>query len=123
LQRALKDADYEGDDLFIGRLLKNKEDCATKLTIHAIRRKFHFIYAKSYPNILLAVCVSHTFPWRVYAPKLETSERFEAKCATQQHTCSVDVKGDFHKQASIAVIVKLRRTKYLGVGRGQGQMS
>ncbi|CAD5324615.1 unnamed protein product [Arabidopsis thaliana] len=58
LHRALKDADYEGDDIFIGRLFKNKEDCATKLAIHAIRRKFHFITTKSCPNIVLAVCCS-----------------------------------------------------------------
>jgi len=49
---------------------------------------------------------------------MEDSERFEIKCATQQHTCSVDARGDFHKQASTAVIGKLMRTKYLGVGRG-----
>jgi len=118
LHHTLKDAEYEGDNIFIGRLFKNKEDCATKLAIHAIRRKFHFIYAKSYPNILLAACVSHTCPWRIYATKMEDSERFEIKCATQQHTCSVDARGDFHKQASTAVIGKLMRTKYLGVGRG-----
>ncbi|KAG7636019.1 MULE transposase domain [Arabidopsis thaliana x Arabidopsis arenosa] len=119
LHRALKDADYEGDDIFIGRLFKNKEDCATKLAIHAIRRKFNFITVKSCPNIVLAVCVSHTCPWRVYATKLEDSERFEIKCATQQHTCSVDARGDFHKQVSTAVIGQLMRTKYLGVGKGR----
>ncbi|CAD5332924.1 unnamed protein product [Arabidopsis thaliana] len=117
LHRALKDAGYEGDDIFIGRLFKNKQDCATKLAIHAIRRKFHFITAKSCPNIVLAVCVSHTCMWRVYATKLEDSDRFKIKCASQHHTCSVDTRGDFHKQASTAVTGKLMRTKYLGVGR------
>jgi len=64
------------------------------------------------------VCVSHTCSWRVYATKLEDSKQFEIKCTIQQHTCSVDARGDFHKQASRAVIGKLMRTKYLGVGRG-----
>jgi len=64
------------------------------------------------------MCVSHTCLWRVYATELEEIDRFEIKCATQLHTCSVDARGDFHKQASIAVIGKLVRTKYLGVGRG-----
>ncbi|KAG7533136.1 Zinc finger SWIM-type [Arabidopsis thaliana x Arabidopsis arenosa] len=118
LQRALKDADYEGDDIYIGRIFKNKEDCATKLAIHAIRRKFHFIYAKSGPNVVAAVCVSHTCPWRVYATKLADSDRFEVRSSTPTHTCSVDARGDFHKQASTAVIGKLMRTKYIGVGRG-----
>ncbi|CAE6157678.1 unnamed protein product [Arabidopsis arenosa] len=118
LQRALKDADYEGDDIYIGRIFKTKEDCATKLAIHAIRRKFHFIYAKSGPNVVAAVCVSHTCPWRVYATKLADSDRFEVRSTTPNHTCSVDARGDFHKQASTAVIGKLMRTKYIGVGRG-----
>ncbi|KAG7567381.1 Zinc finger SWIM-type [Arabidopsis thaliana x Arabidopsis arenosa] len=118
LQRALKDADYEGDDIFVGRLFKNKDDCCTKLAIHAIRRKFHFIHAKSCPTMVIAVCVGTTCPWRVYATKLEDSERFEVRTVILQHTCSVDARGDFHKQASTAVIGKLMRTRYVGVGRG-----
>ncbi|EOA28310.1 hypothetical protein CARUB_v10024509mg, partial [Capsella rubella] len=118
LRRALKDADYEGDDVFVGRLYKDKEDCTTKLAIHAIRRKFHFICATSRPTVVAAVCVSDTCPWRVYATKLEDSERFEVRTAILHHTCSVDARGDFHKMASTAVIGKLMRTKYMGVGRG-----
>ncbi|CAE5994134.1 unnamed protein product [Arabidopsis arenosa] len=118
LQRSLKDADYEGDDIFVGRLFKNKDDCCTKLAIHAIRRKFHFIHAKSCPTMVIAVCVGTTSPWRVYTTKLEDSERFEVRTATLQHTCSVDARGDFHKQASKVVIGKLMRTRYVGVGKG-----
>ncbi|KAG7594240.1 Transposase MuDR plant [Arabidopsis thaliana x Arabidopsis arenosa] len=114
LQRSLKDADYEGDDIFVGRLFKNKDDCCTKLAIHAIRRKFHFIHAKSCPTMVIAVCVGTTSPWRVYTTKLEDSERLEVRTATLQHTCSVDARGDFHKQASKAVIGKLMRTRYGG---------
>ncbi|KAG7599567.1 Transposase MuDR plant [Arabidopsis suecica] len=114
LQRSLKVADYEGDDIFVGRLFKNKDDCCTKLAIHAIRRKFHFIHAKSCPTMVIAVCVGSTSPWRVYTTKLEDSERFEVRTATLQHTCSVDARGDFHKQASKAVIGKLMRTRYGG---------
>ncbi|EOA12319.1 hypothetical protein CARUB_v10007958mg, partial [Capsella rubella] len=117
-EEALKDADYEGDDVFVGRLYKNKEDCTTKLAIHAIRRKFHFILPKSTHKVVAAVCVSDTCPWRVYATKLEESDRFEVRTAVLHHTCSVDARGDFHKMASTAVIGKLMRTKYVGVGRG-----
>ncbi|CAE6074138.1 unnamed protein product [Arabidopsis arenosa] len=97
LQRALKDVDYEGDDIYIGRIFETKEDCARKLAIHAIRRKFHFIYAKSVPNVVAAVCVSHTCLWRVYATNLADSDRFEVRSTTPNHTCSVDASGDFHK--------------------------
>lgn len=50
--------------------------------------------------------------------ELPDSDRFEVRSTTSTHTCSVDARGDFHKQASTAVIGKLMRTKYIGVGRG-----
>ena len=114
----MKDADYEGDEIYIGQVFKNKEDCATKLAIHAIRRKFYFIYVKSGPNIVAAVCISHTCPWRVYPTKLSDSDWFKVRSTTSTHTCSMDGRGDFHKQASTAVIGKLMRTRNIGVGRG-----
>ncbi|EOA12303.1 hypothetical protein CARUB_v10007953mg [Capsella rubella] len=98
-------AHYEGDEIFVGRLFKDKEDCTTKLAIHAIRHKFHFISARSTPEYVAVVC-------------LHDSERFEIRTALLQHTCSVDARDDFHKMASTAVIGKLMRTKYVGVGRG-----
>ncbi|EOA32390.1 hypothetical protein CARUB_v10015669mg [Capsella rubella] len=105
LNRALKNADYEGDALFVGRLFKNKEDCMTKMAIHAIIRKFHFINSKSGPTKFMSVCTSHTCPWRIRSTVLH-------------HTCSVDARGDFHKQASTAGIGNLMQTRYVGVGRG-----
>ena len=68
--------------------------------------------------MVIAVCVGITCPWRVYATKLEDSDWFEVRTTVLQHTCSVDARGDFHKQASTAVIGKLMRTGYVGVGRG-----
>lgn len=118
MQRALRDADYEGDEIFLGRMFKDKDDCTTKLAIHAIRRKFHFITPKSTDKVVAAVCVSHTCPWRVYTIKLDDSDKFEVRTAILQHTCSIDARGDFHKMASTAVIGKLMRTKYVGVERG-----
>ncbi|XP_019098324.1 PREDICTED: uncharacterized protein LOC109131609, partial [Camelina sativa] len=118
LNRALKDADYEGDEIFVGRIFKNKEDCTIKMAIHAIRRKFHFVTSKSSTMKVLAVCVSHTCPCRVFAHKMDDSDRLEIRSITLQHTCSVDARGDFHKQATTTVIGSLMKTRYAGVGRG-----
>ena len=68
--------------------------------------------------MVIAVCVGITCSWRVYATKLKDSDRFEVRTTVLQHTCSVDAREDFHKQASTAVIGKLMRTGYVGVGRG-----
>ncbi|XP_024013032.1 uncharacterized protein LOC112081428 [Eutrema salsugineum] len=118
LERALHDVDYEGDDIFVGRIFKNKEDCQRKLAIHAINHKFHFRYARSCPNVIIVVCVGDTCPWRVYATKMEESSRYEVCSAKQEHTCSVDARGNFHRQASTAVIGELMRSKYGVEGRG-----
>ncbi|XP_019096831.1 PREDICTED: uncharacterized protein LOC104766605 [Camelina sativa] len=71
LNRALKDADYEGDRIFVRRIFKNKEDCTTKMAIYAIRGKFHFIHAIVFTLMVMAVCVSYMCPWRVYVHKME----------------------------------------------------
>lgn len=44
---AFDDVYYEGDDLFVGRVYKRKDDCHVKMVIHAINRKFHFRTARS----------------------------------------------------------------------------
>lgn len=72
---ALGDVAYERDELYVGRIFKNKEDCKTKLAIHAINRKFNFIYARGVPGIIIDVRVVDACPWRVYIPRLEESER------------------------------------------------
>ncbi|XP_010497024.1 PREDICTED: uncharacterized protein LOC104774054 [Camelina sativa] len=88
------------------------------MAIHAIRRKFHFVTSKSSTMKVLAVCVSHTCPCRVFAHKMDDSDRLEIRSITLQHTCSVDARGDFHKQATTTVIGSLMKTRYAGVGRG-----
>lgn len=118
MQRAVGDVDYEGDEIFVGRIFRDKEECKLKLAIHAINRKFHFRSPRSCPNMLTLVCVSDRCLWRVTAAKLDDCDRFEVKSASFKHTCSVDARGNFHKQASTAVIGSMMRSRYGGVGRG-----
>lgn len=91
--------DYEGDDIFVGCLFKNKDDCKMKF---AINRKFHFKHARSCPNMSIVVCVSDACLWRVYAAKMEESDRFKVRSATLHHTCSVDALGNFLFYGSVA---------------------
>lgn len=118
LERALRDVDYEGDMIYVNHIFKSVEDCLMKLAIHAINRKFHFRYARSTPNVVLVVCVGNDCPWRVYAAEMDEGSRFEVKCCTLQHTCSVDARGNFHRQASTEVIGTMMRSRYTNEGRG-----
>ena len=118
MERAIKDIEYEGDEIYVGRVFKNKDECKLKLVIHTIHRKFHFLYAKSSPTMVVAVCVSDTCKWRVYATKIIDSDCYEIQTTTPQHTCSVDARGNFHKQASTAVIGHLMRARYGCGGKG-----
>ncbi|XP_024007910.1 uncharacterized protein LOC112083921 [Eutrema salsugineum] len=112
IARGLGDAQYEGDDIFVGRIFKTKEECKLKLALHAINRRFHFKNVNSQPETVIVCCVGQTCPWRIYATQIKDSLRFEVKTVIGNHTCSVDARSDFHRVASTDVIGKMVRERY-----------
>ncbi|XP_024010927.1 uncharacterized protein LOC112086250 [Eutrema salsugineum] len=112
IARGLRDAQYEGDDIYVGRIFKTKDDCKLKLAIHAINRRYHFKTVNSQPENVIVVCVGPTCPWRIYAVQMEDNMRFEVRTVNSNHTCSVDARGDFHRVASTEVIGKMVHERY-----------
>ncbi|CAE6108105.1 unnamed protein product [Arabidopsis arenosa] len=58
------DVDYEGDELFVGRVFKNRDDCRVKLAVHAINRKFSYRNDRTtndvvYPRASHGACIVH----------------------------------------------------------------
>ncbi|KFK40955.1 hypothetical protein AALP_AA2G066100 [Arabis alpina] len=49
---ALYDLDYEGDEVFIGRVYRSKEAFKMKMAIHAINQKFNFKTKRSTPTFV-----------------------------------------------------------------------
>ncbi|CAE6199710.1 unnamed protein product [Arabidopsis arenosa] len=97
MELALRDLQYEGDELFVGRVFKIKQDCKKLLTL---------------------TCVSESCPWRVYIVKLEDSNNYQIRRATLEHTCIVEERSNYHRAATTRVIGSIMKGKYEGNTRG-----
>ncbi|XP_019097384.1 PREDICTED: uncharacterized protein LOC109131166 [Camelina sativa] len=115
---AISDIQYEGDKLFVGRVFKSKSDCKIKIAIHAINRKFHFRTSRSTPKFMVLKCISKSCPWCVYAAKIDSSDHFQVRQATQKHTCTVDERRSYHRLATTQVIGEIMQSHFVGVRRG-----
>ncbi|KAG7559290.1 Transposase MuDR plant [Arabidopsis thaliana x Arabidopsis arenosa] len=118
VNQAIDDATYEGDDIFVGRVYKNKEDFKLKMAIHALQRKFHFRHTRSDKKVVLLNCVADSCPWRVYVIRLEDCDNYQVRSACLEHTCSVEARSNYHKQASARVVGEFMRPQYMGAGSG-----
>lgn len=117
-EKVILDVAYEGDELFIGRVFKNKRDCKVKIAVHAINRRFSYRSERSSSDYVIVRCLEETCPWRVYVARLEDTEYFQIRTATFSHTCPVDVRRQFHRQATTSVISEIMKNKYVGDNRG-----
>lgn len=112
------DVDYEGDELFIGRVFKNRDDCRVKIAVHAINRKFSFKNERTTNDVFIVRCVSDACPWRVYCVRLDETDYFEVRTAMLEHTCPMEVRSQYQRQATTSVISQIMKSKYTGAGMG-----
>ncbi|RID40841.1 hypothetical protein BRARA_J00853, partial [Brassica rapa] len=78
--------------------------------------KTEFRNTRSSPEGMVMECISGTCQWRVYATKMKTLEKFEVRKAQLQHTCSVDDRVGYERQATHGVIGELMKSRYVGIG-------
>ncbi|XP_024004127.1 uncharacterized protein LOC112081587 [Eutrema salsugineum] len=120
IDSALKDVRYEGDGVFVGRIFRNKVECKIKMAIYAINRKFHFRTPRSTPHFMEFICVSSNCRWRVYASLMDQTENFQIKKAQLKHTCPIEDRRQYHKQATTQVVGELIQTRFVAGQRGPG---
>ncbi|KAL0714160.1 hypothetical protein Bca4012_021139 [Brassica carinata] len=113
-----EDIQYEGDEIYMGRIIKSKTDCKIKQAIHAMNRKFHFRTQRSTPSMLLAQCVGNGCPWRVYAVLVDASGNFQVRQANLLHSCTMDERRNYHKLATTQVIEEILQSNFVGIKRG-----
>lgn len=118
MELAIQDVVYEGDELFAGRVLKNKQDCNVKLAVHTLNRRFHSRRDRSCKKLITFTCISESCPWRVYIVKLEDSDNYQIRSATLEHTCTVEERSNYHRGATTRVIRSIIKSKYDGNTRG-----
>lgn len=104
------DVAYKGDELFVGRVFKNKQDCKVKIAVHAINRKFSYKIERSNGDVIVVRCLSDTCPWRGYVARMEESSHFQIRKASLSHSCPVEIRSQFGRQATTSVISEIMRT-------------
>ncbi|KAG7584249.1 Zinc finger SWIM-type [Arabidopsis suecica] len=107
---------YMRDELFVGRVFKNRDDCRVKIAVHAINRKFSYRNHRTTNDVVIVRCVSDACPWRVYCLRLDESEYFEIRTAHLEHTCPVEIRSQYPRQATTSVISQIMKSKYAGSG-------
>ncbi|CAA7015042.1 unnamed protein product [Microthlaspi erraticum] len=88
----IHDISYEGDDLF----------------------KFSYWNERSNRDVVVFRCLSDTCPLRVYVARMEESSYFQIWTASLTHSCPVEIRGQFHRQATTSVISEIIRSRYVG---------
>ncbi|CAN7092078.1 unnamed protein product [Brassica rapa subsp. narinosa] len=63
-------------------------------------------------------CCGESCPWRVYAVKLKDAKVFEIRKVIPEHSCSIDDRGGYQRQATSTVIGEILRTKFGGACMG-----
>ncbi|CAE5987980.1 unnamed protein product [Arabidopsis arenosa] len=99
-----------------GRVFKNRDDCRVKIAVHAINRKFSYRNHRTTNDVVIVRCVSDACPWRVYCLRLDESEYFEIRTAHLEHTCPVETRSQYPRQATTSVISQIMKSKYAGSG-------
>lgn len=92
----------------VGQEFNDARDFRNALRNYAVTKGFALKYVKNEGARVTVKCKANGCPWRAYASRLPTTQRFKLRKINDVHTCSGDVK-DGHPQATnhwIASIVK-----------------
>ncbi|XP_022543960.1 uncharacterized protein LOC103873623 [Brassica rapa] len=89
-------------------IFRNRDAFRQYMAVHAINKKFRFRSRKSEPGLMVLECCGESCPLRVYAVKLKDAK----------HSCSIDDRGGYQRQATTTVIGELLRTKFGGACTG-----
>ncbi|RID45841.1 hypothetical protein BRARA_I02536 [Brassica rapa] len=106
----------EVDDLYEGMVFRNKAHFKHHIALYALHKKFRLRNTRSSPEGIVMRCISGTCMWRVYATKIKNVDKYEIRKASLQHTCSVDDRVGYERQATHAVIGEVMRSRYVGNG-------
>lgn len=90
----------------------------THMSLYALAKKFRFYCRRSEPGKMVLECKGNECKWRVSAAKLAGCPRFQIKVLSDEHTCTVDERGDFKRHATANLIGEMVRNKFTGMGPG-----
>lgn len=78
------------DDVYEGKVFKNREDFKHHMVLYALQHKFSFRKARSSPDRMVLSFISQSCTWRVCAIQMKNVDKYEIRRVQTQHTYSID---------------------------------
>ncbi|XP_062103819.1 uncharacterized protein LOC133814932 [Humulus lupulus] len=110
-------SDYRVNTIEQGKIYKDKNPIKSALSYYAMLHNFQFKTKKSEPREYLVTCVDDTCSWFVRASKYKDQDIFKVRKCIPNHTFSVKIVMEDHRQAKSIVIGELIKNKYKSIKR------
>ncbi|XP_062085757.1 uncharacterized protein LOC133791865 [Humulus lupulus] len=108
-------SDYRVNKIEQGQIYKDKNTIKSALGYHAMLHNFQFKTKRSEPREYLVTCADDTCSWFVSASKYRNQDLFKVRKCIPNHTCSVEIVMEDHRQAKSIIIGELIKNKYKSV--------
>ncbi|XP_062080964.1 uncharacterized protein LOC133785763 [Humulus lupulus] len=107
------------EDVFcVGQYFVDKKELKMKVHMLAIRRNFEFKVKKSNKKLVVLVCVDPNCKWRIRTTKTCATGLFVIRKHCNEHTCSLEMRQNHHRQATCSIIAEYLKARYEGVKKG-----
>ncbi|XP_062094239.1 uncharacterized protein LOC133800299 [Humulus lupulus] len=100
-----------------GQIYKDKNTIKSALSYYAMLHNFQFKTKRSEPREYLVTCADETCNWLVRASKYRNQYLFKVRKCNPNHTCSVEIVLEDHRQAKSIVVGELVKNKYKSIKR------
>ncbi|XP_062114506.1 uncharacterized protein LOC133825606 [Humulus lupulus] len=100
-----------------GQIYKDKNTIKSTLSYYAMLHNFQFKTKRSEPREYLVTCANETCNWLVRASKYRNQDLFKVRKCNPNHTCSVEIVLEDHRQAKSIVVGELIKNKYKSIKR------
>ncbi|XP_062103558.1 uncharacterized protein LOC133814637 [Humulus lupulus] len=110
-------SDYRVNTIEQGQIYKDKNTIKSALSYYAMLHNFQFKTKRSEPREYLVTCADETRNWLVRASKYINQDLFKVHKCNPNHTCSVEIVLEDHRQAKSIVVGELIKNKYKSIKR------
>ncbi|KAL2518229.1 Uncharacterized protein Adt_14476 [Abeliophyllum distichum] len=100
------------ESITVNAIFRNKELLITSLALHAIHYRYQFRVYKSDKSEYVLKCVDGKCEWRIRCSIIERSAMFKIRKIKNNHTCSLDIVLDDHRQATCSFIASCIKYKF-----------
>ncbi|XP_062103863.1 uncharacterized protein LOC133814976 [Humulus lupulus] len=110
-------SDYRVNTIEQGKIYKDKNTIKSALSYYAMLHNFQFKTKRLEPREYLVTCADETCNWLVRASKYRNQDLFKVRKCNPNHTCSVEIVLEDHRQAKSIVVGELIKNKYKSIKR------